>query len=689
MPQPQTTGIREEIISLNARLTEASESYYKRNQSIMSDAEFDTLERRLKQLVSSHPLLAYLAPILTVVGSDATGGRIPHAVPMLSIENKYEEADLLKWYASLPEGTGVCLEPKFDGISASLRYKDGYLVQALTRGDGESGEDITHQVYATGNIPMLLADNMPANLEIRGELVMKNSTLERINREAEARGGKTYSSTRNLTGGTMKLKDTSLIPDRDIQFMPWDVIGSEFNSPSLNFDSGVERLQSLIPSGFPRPLGRVVYDAAAISQLLKQKLEERTTVLRDKLSLETDGVVIKVDSHALRQKLGVGNKYTNYQVCFKPQSASGTTYLRDIEWQVGRTGKVSPVAVCDPVVLAGAKIEHASLNNITWIREKELKLGAKVEILRSGDVIPQIVKVLDEGSSEIFPPTVCPECHTVLEESDEGGAGILISRCTNTGCPGRTRGTLAFIGSREVLEIDGLGPEMARLLVLNGVENIDDLYEFQAEALDAITRDGEEKFLTSMRNRGFDVTVLKMVNSLETAKTTGWERWIKALCIPMIGETLGKTIATVLGLTSEDMASLTNKLLMLEHMEVEGLGEAKIGSIIEWANDASNVLMCSNLFENGVRPKAIAKPKESAPLSGVIFCITGSFEEDRGTITKKLESLGAVAKPSVSKKINLLIVGEDAGSKLDKAEALGIRIEKADWLTRTLTENGL
>lgn len=291
---------------------------------------------------------------------------------------------------------------------------------------------------------------------------------------------------------------------------------------------------------------------------------------------------------------------------------------------------------------------------------------------------------------EIVPPSDCPECHTLLEESDEGGVGILIHCCPNVGCPGRTKGTLTFIGSRDVLEIDGLGPEMARRLIDGGyVNNIVELFEFQMEAMKGIAMAGEERFVEQMRAKGFDVTILKMLDSLEKAKAASWERWIKALCIPMIGATLGKTIAKELDLQPEDMETLPAKLLTFTSQEIGGFGEAKMKAIMDWALDPSNLKLCYTLHERGVRPMPVAKPKMSAPLSGTIFCITGAFDEDRNTITKKLESLGAVAKSGVSKNINLLIVGEDAGSKLDKAKALGIKTVGADWLITTLAENGL
>lgn len=683
-------SIRWQIADLDTRIRDARDAYYKKNKPLMPDAEYDALERKLKALCEQYPEFAPIAQTLQTVGSDLTqGGRILHASPMLSIENKYEQDEVREWYANLPAGTEVCVEPKFDGISISLLYRERKLVRALTRGDGKSGEDVTQQALAVRSIPKLLAANIPPVLEVRGELVMRNSTLERINREAEAKGTKTYSSTRNLTGGTIKLKDLSLIPDREIQFRPWEVIGDDGELS----DSSLLRLIHLVPSGFEPPLGRFSNTPERVIHDLKLALEDRDKVLRKVHSLETDGVVIKVTSAKLRKQLGVSSKYTNWQVCFKPQSASGTTYLRSIQWQVGRTGKLSPVAICDPVILAGAKVTNANLNNITWIREKGLKLGAKVEMLRSGDVIPQIVRVLDEGESEINPPFNCPECLTLLEESDEGGAGTLTSRCPNKGCPGRVRDTLTFIGSRECLEIDGLGPEMAKLLDALNVHDIADLYEFQVDAMRAI-KDyyGEEGFVSRMRAKGFDVTILKLVKSLERAKTASWDRWIKALTIPMIGATLGKTIATELDLQPGDFELLVSTCLIpFTQKEVDGFGEAKMTAIRDWCNEENNKL-CFRLHLAGVRPTSVEKPKVStnAPLKSISFCITGEFDEDREVLTKKLISLGASAKSGVSSKVNLLIVGDGAGKiKLNKATALGIKQVGKDWLTKILAENGL
>jgi len=676
---------KELVQMFNADLEAARDAYYKKAEPIMTDAEYDAMEKSLRNLITVFPGLAEFAPVLKTVGSDLTSsGRIKHAVPMLSIENQYTEEDFTgqydKWGANMP----VVLEPKFDGISVSILYLNGVLERALTRGDGTSGENITAAVKAVKSIPQTLPiDVFTSQCEIRGELVMANATLERINREAAAIGGKQYSSTRNLTAGTMKQRDMDIVASRDILLMPWDVLSVSAwkDGKQLLPDSRYERLLLLSEHGFEEPKGIRCFlrDAIipALHILLKHNKER---------AVNCDGVVMKVDSVTACKELGNGSKYTNWQTCFKPQSASGTTYLREIQWQVGRTGVISPVAKCDVVVLASANVTSASLNNITFIRKMGLKLGAKVEMLRSGDVIPQIVRVIDDGDEEINPPTHCPECNSLTELRDEGGQGIIQCFCTSPFCPAQIIGYLSFVGSRDVLEIDGLGPEMARKLVEGEfTRDLAELYEFQQDMMNILTKFDEETLIRGGRKKGFDATLPKMVRSLEKAKTAPWERWIKALGIPMIGETLGKVVASTLDLQEKSMATLDVDLILFAGKEVDGFGEAKMSAIRSWAE--RNGELCRKLYGLGIRPTPMEKVvvAEGAPLKGVVFCITGEFSEDRDALTKKLVALGAEAKSGVTKKINLLIVGESAGkTKLTKAKELGIKQVGKEWLEQAL-----
>jgi DNA ligase (NAD+) len=337
-------------------------------------------------------------------------------------------------------------------------------------------------------------------------------------------------------------------------------------------------------------------------------------------------------------------------------------------------------------------VTRATLNNITWIDAMGLKLGAKVEMLRSGDVIPQIVKVIDEGDTKIVTPTVCPECFSKLEVLDEERSGIITHWCQNYECVGRVRDLFSFISSRDVLEIDNLGPEMATKIVTGGyARDIGELFEFHTEAMSGLTKFGEEAFIAKMRKKGFDATLPKMIRSMEKAKTAPWERWIACLGIPMIGRTLGKVLAAQLKLESDCMGELPNILARLADMQVEGIGDVKRDMILTWTKEVRNQEICQQLFDAGVRPMNTAqKIVEGAPLKDTSFVITGEFSETRESITAKLVSLGAVSKSGVTSKCNLLIVGDSAGkTKLSKATQLGIKQVGKEWLVQTLTENGM
>jgi len=701
---PQTIA---SIRDLNDQLEKARNAYYVLAAPIMTDAEYDVLEGRLRGLIKANPWLANMATALMTVGSDltATNGlpRVKHIRPMLSIENQYKKDDVLAWALSLPKGTTFDVEPKRDGTSNENRYLNGQLKASLTRGKGDEGEDQTAQVKALQSIPQFLVHapllDVAPDINIRGELVMRDGELDRLNKEAAKNGTKTYASTRNLTAGTMKQKDLSVVASREILFMPWDVY-SPSNDAGLP-DSNFERMRLLEQAGFPKYDGIHVTNSDNLVKAIDDIL-----ALNAKSEIRADGVVIKVDSHKLRQQLGVESKFTNWMTCFKPQSASGTTYLREIIWQMGRTGKISPVAICDPVVLAGASVTRASLNNETWIATMGLTIGSKVEMLRSGDVIPQIVKVLDDTGTPIVPPTFCPECNSKLVIYTEAKSGITTRWCENDFCPGRVRDLFTFIGSRDVLEIDGLADDMSTKLVKeNYARNVGELFTFQTEALAALNQlsdkygeAGEDKFAMAMAKKGFSITILKMLRSMETAKKANWDKWIAALGIPFVGRTLGKVLAKQLQLTPDDMVNLPAKLEAAVAMKVENMGDVKGDILRKWALDPVNRGICKALFDAGVRPVSLVSQVAAGvgqPLVGVSFIITGEFDEDREELTKKLESLGAVSKSSVSKNCTHFIVGESAGksklAKYDELVAKGCKIEKVgkDWLVKTLSDAGL
>jgi DNA ligase (NAD+) len=602
--------------------------------------------------------------------------------------------------ASLPNSastigfnTVFLVERKFDGISAELRYVNGELAMALTRGDGNSGEDMTAQVRVLNSVPSKLTIpesylNMPqvTNLHVRGELVMSKSELERINKEVVAQGGKPYMSTRNLTAGTMKQKDLSIVASRDIQFKPWDVYSPDQDNELP--DSAYRRMLMLPSFGFDKYEGKLVINDSFVLPALEEILEQN-----EKSDIIADGVVIKVDSHQLRSSLGVSSNTTNYQVCFKPQNAGAETILKEVIWSNGRTGKLTPVAICEPVVLAGAVVTRANLNNITWINSLGLTLGAKVKILRSGDVIPIITAAVTKTDQPILPPTVCPDCgHAVIES--ESDAKVVTHECGNSSCPGTLAHHLYAVADRETLEIDALGPELADQLVSRGyVRNMSDLVCFADDVFASIQKHGDDKVAANLHNKiGFTsgVAVVKMAKSVQTAKNAGWNRWIAALGIPMIGHSLGKTLANVLKLDADAMGTLCDKFLALP-AGTEGFGPRKMASLTTWASDQGNKDLVKNLFEAGVRPKSqMVRDTTGMPLDGMTFCITGDLAQPREMVEKKLESLGATKKSGVSKKTNVLIIGNAPGANKQKDAAKhGVRTVGEDWVRATFLKHNI
>ena len=655
------TDSRAFIIALNAQLKAAQEAYYAGNPT-MPDAEYDALEIQLKSMIDVCPEFAPLATVLVSVG-DATENsavRIPHLRPMRSIENFYTVDSFTN--ATKNYGPVVLVEDKNDGVSCELAYEDGKLVQAVTRGDGAAGEDMTMQVKALRKVPQTIP--YKSSLRIRGEMVMRNSELTRIN----ALGGKQYSNTRNLVSGTLKQLDLNIVQSREIIFLPWDLY-----SPSADnalSDSAYERMKFAETLGFEKFTGELVpvRNLALTLEKFLKNLEGS--------DITADGVVVKTDSHKLRSKLGFGKKYTAWQHCFKPQNLAAETKMIGIEYQLGRTGKITPVAILNPVNLGGAIVSRANLVNETFMENLGIRVGAVVSVLRSGNVIPYITGVVDvKNSTPVVFPTVCPSCKTPLKYDT---SDLIVQRyCENAQCAGRAAETFVFVGKRETLEIDVLGDSLAAELVANGITDLASLFEF-----------GNESHTVSKLAGCFrsGVNTMKMIKSLTAAKTADWSRWFACMGIVSIGHSLGKDIAIELNLTSEDMLNLPTLLTTLSQKKMAGLGPVKTKAITEWATNADNQVFCERLYSAGVRPTAIAvQTNTGGKLNGIFFCLTGTMAMgSRKFVEEKLVALGAVALDGVKKECNLVIVGTDAGSKVEKAKAKGIKIVGEDWVVNAL-----
>lgn len=690
--------LKDKIIELNSQLATARHAYYVDSAPIVADSVYDALERELKTLVDENPDYAKYAYTLTTVGSDLRddANRVKHKTLMLSLENKYTVDEIVAWMDDLPAGTVVAIEPKVDGLSLSLRYVNKKLVLATTRGDGEYGEDVTAQVFASPSIPKTLSDNFPETpVEIRGEAFIIKTVFDKLNTEAEAIGDKVYANPRNLASGTLKLKNLKEVTKRDLRFHPWEVHGIPANK--LGASKDLEFLHNNSKFGEPgwrKPILTRITDSKQLAKAIHELGKERE-YWHSGLGMLTDGIVFKVEDKELRKKLGTGTKFPKHSCCFKFQSLQGVTKLLDVEWSSGRSGVLTPVGILEPINLGGSMISRVNLNNLSFIENLGLSIGCDVQIVKSGDVIPTVTSLEKPGTKNIGVPSACPECGHSVEVFEDPKSKVKSCYCSDFNCPSKVKAHLVYIGQRTVLDIEGLGPQLVELLVNNGVvSDISDVFVLAQNLTAFGDKYGEEKLEAQIKKEGFPVAqTLELLRGLESSKEKPWDRWLAALGIPGIGLVLAKNIASHLELDGESMPILHEILPQLGEsgFEMEGLGTKKYDSIVEWCKLPNVPQMLQNLYDMGVRPKALGRPKKlegPTPLAGEKICITGEFPSygEREYLQDALKSLGAEIK-GVSKKLTILVAGDGAGpSKLSKAKDLGIRIEGESWLRAVFTD---
>lgn len=722
----QTPAAR--IRALNAQLMGARYAYYVESKPVMSDQEFDALEKELKDLVAENPKLAFVATVLTRVGSDLVGsiGVIKHRTPMLSLENAYSIEEVDKWCADHPEDTTYVLEPKVDGGSLSVRYADRRLWVAVTRGDGTEGEDVTAAAMTISDIPKTLPPTLPPDLEIRGEVFMTTGQFAKVNEAQAAAGKPLYANPRNLANGSMKLKDAKEVAARGLSFFPWQIIGLEpvkgtvspdMDDPRVPMEekladagkTGLEHSQALEYvhrlTCTRQPQCWNVYGKAGLRDAIEKNRILRDTLWTEGLGMITDGVVIKVQQQAYRDLLGAATKAPRWAIAYKFPAERAVTTLRDVTWQVGRTGKLTPVGELEPVLVSGSTVARVNLNNLTFIQTKlgAPCLGDKVVIYKGGEVIPQMEGVHERvpGGTQVEAPTACPSCgQPVLVEqgADVKKEGVIIEpgvvshTCTNVACKGRMISHMIYIGKREVMDIEGLGDVIAEQFVnMDIAPSLGYLWQWGAEAEHMMTED-QDGFETNVSEAGFPVGQIRtLVTSLIKSRVSPWDKWLQALGIPGIAREGAKALASYLALQPDDLVTLQDKLMALMPGVVEGLGPEKIKAIQAWSADPVVAQDLSLLYSAGVRPAStVITGGGDMPLGGYVICITGEFGEDRERIQQKLEKLGAVCKSGVSKKVNLLLVGEGAGkNKSAKAAELNIRTEGREWLVQALKSGGL
>jgi len=659
--------MEEWVNQLRRQLQRANYAYYLQDDPIMEDEVYDRLYRELQSLEEKYPeLITPDSPTQRVGGGVAEGfTSVKHNIPLYSLENAFDMGEFAQWAArsqsqiSAQENVQYVCELKIDGNALALTYENGILVRGVTRGDGESGEEITNNVRTIRTIPLRLnLDNPPAQVEVRGEAFLPRKTFEKMNQGRQEKGESVFANPRNATSGTLRQLDPKVVAKRQLDFFAYTLYVVDENT-DLNLRTQVESLNILEEMGFK------VNPDRAICQSLKevgdffQKWEQK----RGELPYDTDGVVVKIDSYQLQEKLGFTQKFPRWAIALKFPAEEVPTKLKAITVNVGRTGAVTPLAHLEPVSLAGTTVQKATLHNTDFIKELDVKIGDTVVVRKAGDIIPEIVRVLPnlrpKSAKSFEMPTECPECGSQLVRPE----GEAVTRCVNVSCPAILRGSLVHWASRDALDINGLGEKMVESLVKNElVQSVADLYELTVERLTQLERVGK----TSATN---------LVNAIARSKQQHWSRVLYGLGIRYVGKVNADTLAEAFS-TVERLASASVEDLKA----VEGIGEEIARSVHQWFKIEANQTLVQQLeaeglnFGEDIPDRETPTEKTTAkPFTGKRFVLTGKLNSlTRDEAQKLIEQAGGKVTASVSSKTDYVVVGDKGGSKQKKAEALNI-----------------
>lgn len=655
-------AIQTKISELTAALNDHNHRYYVLNQPVISDFQFDQLLHELESLEKIHPHLAHQNSPTKRVGGDLTSKfeKASHRYPMLSLSNTYSEEEIIDWEnrikKSIDEAVEYVLELKYDGVAISLHYANGELQRAVTRGDGEVGEDVTTNVRTIRSIPLSLHGNYPADFEIRGEIFLPLAEFAALNEEREAAGEETYANPRNTASGTLKNQDSRLVAQRNLDCFLYFVYADQ--SVSTNHFDSLAQARSW---GFKAPSADQKYVAKVDGIDGIMEFIHHWAEARHQLPFEIDGVVIKVNDYNVQRRLGMTAKSPRWAIAYKFKAAQVRTRLNAITYQVGRTGAITPVANLEPVQLAGTTVKRASLHNADQIAKLDIRVGDFVFVEKGGEIIPKVVAVdpsARQGETQTHTYiTHCPECGSELVRQD----GEAQHYCPNeNGCGPQIRGRMEHFISRKAMNIDGMGPETIEQLWEAGLlENCASLYALQAADLLPLERMAER-------------SVSKLLDGLEASKERHFERVLFALGIRHVGETVAKKLARHFGDIDALMQADAEALVA-----VEEIGERIAGSVIAFFADAENQAMVMRLREAGLK---FAVERDLSQVSDVLegksFVVSGVFEQfSRDEIKAKIEANGGKNTGSISAKTDFVLAGDKMGpAKLKKAEDLGVRI---------------
>lgn len=652
--------VRKRADELRAELERHNRLYYVEARPEISDHAYDALYKELERLEREHPALVTPdSPTQRVGGEPLTGFEtVEHAVPMLSIDNTYNEEELRAFDERVRKGLGgeqpdYVVELKIDGVSMSLRYEDGLLARAATRGDGVRGDDVTANVRTIRAVPLRLTGEPPAVLEVRGEVFMRRQELERLNVLREETGEPPLANPRNATAGTLKQLDPNVVAQRRLDIL---LYAAAEQAASDAFASHWETMQKLRSYGLPTSPHSVqcrnIDDVIAACNAWETK--------RSELEYETDGMVIKVDSSAQRRRLGSTSKSPRWVIAYKFPAQIAQTKLLGITVQVGKTGALTPVAELEPTPLAGTVVKRATLHNFDDLARKDVRVGDTVEIQKAGEIIPQVLRFVPEkrpnDAKPFEPPTQCPVCGGETHKDPEG----VYIRCLNLACPAQVKERLRHFASRNAMDIENLGPAVIEQLVdQNLVHDPAGLYTLDVQTVAALERMGAK-------------SAANLVDAIEASKKQSLSRVLFGLNIRHVGRHIAEVLAQQFETIDRLMEAPVDEL-----NRIYEIGDTVAASVRDFFDTAENRDLIQRLREHGVnmREEAGVQSGGPRPFEGKTFVVTGTLTKySRDEIHDRIKALGGRPTGSVSKKTDFLVVGEDAGSKLTKAQELGVTV---------------
>ena len=661
--------IKNRVETLRKELNYHSQRYYVYDAPEISDYEYDMMYAELKRLEEENPSLYDANSPTQRVGGKALDKfeKVTHSVRMDSLSDVFsfeETEDFCNKMAGELPAPVYSVEPKIDGLSVSLIYENGEFVKGATRGDGAVGEDVTLNLRTVQSIPLRLSE--PLSLTVRGEVYMPRAVFEELNAKREERGEALMANPRNAAAGSLRQLDSKITAERKLDIFVFNLQEGDIYADGHAPSSHTESLDRLSELGFKTLAMRTVahsYDEVAAHI---RKIGDA----RQQLAYDIDGVVIKIDSLEDRRRVGEGTNTPKWAVAYKFPPEEKETKLLDISIAVGRTGVLTPTAELSPVRLAGTTVSRATLHNIDFIRERGIMLGDIVTVRKAGDIIPEVVKAnaekRDGSEREFFMPTVCPSCgEPVVFDKDDGAA----LRCTNSACPAQLSRSIEHFASKGAMNIDGLGPQIVELLLGNKlIGDVADLYSLRAEQIEALERMGEK----SAKN---------LISAIENSKAAGLSRLIYALGIRNVGEVAAAALAERYG----DLEALT-KATVEEITELDDFGNITAECVVDFFSHPQNIALCRRLADAGVETSYKGAPKGDT-LAGLTFVLTGTLPTmSRDEASELIKNAGGKTSGSVSKKTDYVVAGEAAGSKLTKAQSLGVKIISEEELLSMLGE---